>query len=207
VPIERWNPTAEILACSITPANQPEHEALPKLKSDIAAQGIRISEAHFDRGYMGSPTVSELEKEGAEILCKPWKTNNGELFSKEDFDLDLRSRTITCPAGESTPIELGKTAQFDADTCDGCPLRKQCTSAALGTGRTVSILGNERLQKRLRLMSASKSGRQRFRERVPVEHRLAHIDQRQGRRTRKNLYDLRRAASIQNLETAQRNAA
>ena len=43
-----------ILACSITPANIPEHEALPELKSDIDAQGIRFGEAHFDRGYMGS---------------------------------------------------------------------------------------------------------------------------------------------------------
>lgn len=201
-----------ILACSLTPANQLEHEALPTLKSDIAAQGIRISEAHFDRGYMGSPAVSELEKEGAEILCKPWRANNGDLFSKEDFDLNLRTRTITCPAGESTRFEFGKAARFDADACDRCPLRKQCTSATRGTGRTVSILEDERLQKRLRLMSASKSGRQRFRERVPVEHCLAHIGQRQGRRARyfgirKNLYDLRRAACIQNLETAQRNAA
>jgi IS5 family transposase len=201
-----------ILACAVTPANQPEHEALPKLKSDIDAQGVRFSEFHFDRGYMGSPTVNELAEDGVLILCKPWKARNGDLFSKDDFVLNLRAKTITCPAGETEPIEFGKTVQFDAGTCTSCPLRPQCTSSAQGNGRSVSILENEKLQKRLRTLSQTKAGRQRFRERVPVEHSLAHIGQRQGRRarycgTRKNLYDLRRAACIQNMEISQRNAA
>lgn len=201
-----------ILACSVTPANRPEHEAFPELKSDIDAQGIRFAEAHFDRGYMGSPTVVELAAEGAQILCKPWKTRNGDLFSKDDFSLNLRSKTITCPAGRTEPIELGKTVQFDPTGCDACRLRGQCTTARLGNGRTVSIQNDEPLQKRLRTMSKSPVGRQRFRERVPVEHSLAHIGQRQGRRsrylgTRKNLFDLRRAAAIQNLEITQRRAA
>jgi hypothetical protein len=201
-----------IVACSVTPANRPDAEALPDLKDDISRQGIRFSEAHFDRGYMGSPAVAQIAQEGAEILCKPWKMRNGDLFTKEDFKLDLRAKTITCPAGHTEPIDFGRTAQFDPATCDTCPLRSQCTSASLGHGRTVSIAEDERLQKRLRQAAKTKAGRQRFRERVPVEHRLAHIGQRQGRRaryygTRKNLYDLRRAATIQNLETAQRKAS
>lgn len=201
-----------ILACAVTPANRPEHEAFPELKSDIDAQGIRFAEAHFDRGYMGSPTVAELVDDGVEILCKPWKSRNGELFSKEEFSLDLRSRTITCPAGHTEPIVFGKTVQFDPTTCDACTLRSQCTSACPGNGRSVSIHDDEPLQKRLRIMSKSPAGRQRFRERVSVEHSLAHIGQRQGRRaryfgTRKNLFDLRRAAMVQNLEIVQRRAA
>ncbi len=201
-----------ILGCSITPANRPEHEALPELKADIDAQGIRFKEAQFDRAYMSSPAVSEIEAEGGEIICKPWKARNGDLFTKEDFDLDLRSNTITCPAGENEPIQLGRPAQFDPGACDVCKLRKQCTAAKPGNGRTVSIAEDERLQKRMRNMSKTKSGRQRFRDRVPVEHSLAHIGQRQGRcaryfGTRKNLYDLRRAAAIQNLEIAQRKAS
>ena len=201
-----------ILACSVTPANIPEHEALPELKSDIDAQGVRFREAHFDRGYMGSPTVSELEAGGAEILCKPWKSRNGDLFTKEDFKLDLRAKTITCPAGNTVKIDFGKLAQFAPDHCDACALRDKCTTARPGYGRTVNILEDERMQKKMRDLLKTKSGRQRFRERVTVEHSLAHIGQRQGRRarytgTRKNLFDLRRAAAIQNLETAQRKAA
>lgn len=201
-----------VLACSVQPANRPEHEALPVLKADLDAQDICIIEAHFDRGYMGSPTVNDLVEAGATILCKPWKARNGDRFTKEDFNLDLRAKTITCPAGQTQNIEFGRTAQFEAETCDICPLRARCTTSAPGNGRSVNILDNERLQKRLRTMSTTPSGRQRFRERVPVEHSLAHIGQRQGRvaryiGARKNTFDMRRSAIIQNLEITQRRAA
>lgn len=201
-----------IVACAITPANQPEHLAFPLLKSDIDNQGIHISEVQIDRGYIASPTVSELDSKHIEILCKPWKARNGDLFSKEEFHLDLRSKTATCPNDQTVPIEFGTKAQFDPDACDTCLLREKCTTAKKGKGRTVNILDDERLQKKLRKMSSSKKGRERFRERVMIEHRLAHIGQRQGPRarylgTRKNLYELRRTAMIQNLETVQRRAA
>jgi hypothetical protein len=204
-----------ILACAITPANRPEHEALPLLKDDIEAQAIRFREAHFDRGYMGSTIVDDLENDGAIIVCKPWRahnTRNEAMYSKEDFDIDLRSMTITCPAGQTEPMRLGQTIYFDARACDRCRLRKQCTTAKPDTGRSVAIAADEPRQEKLRRLATTKSGRQRFRERIPVEHRLAHIGQRQGNQARylgarKNLYDLRRAATIQNLETAQRKAA
>lgn len=201
-----------ILACSVTAANRPEHEALPELKDDLDEQGIRFREAHFDRGYMASPAVAEIEAQGAEIWCKPWKTGHGNLFTKEDFDLDLRSKTITCPGGHTEPIQFGKTVRFAPELCDACPLRGACTKARKGNGRSISISHDERLQKKLRDAAKTKSGRQRFRERVTVEHNLAHLGQRQGPRARyrgvrKNLYDTRRAAIIQDLETAQRKAA
>ena len=201
-----------ILSCAVTPANRPEHEALPVIKTELEEQKIRISEVHFDRGYIASPSVDELENDGVIILCKPWKSRNGKLFTKEDFVLNLREKTITCPAGNTEPIEFGTSVNFNPSDCDACSLREQCTEAKAGTGRSVNILEDERRQKKLRDMAKTKSGRQRFRERVPVEHSLAHIGQRQGRKarycgTRKNLFDLRRAAAIQNLEIIQRRAA
>jgi IS5 family transposase len=205
-----------IVACAITPANQPEHVALPELKSDIDAQHIRFKEAHFDRGYMGSPAVDEIEEEGAAIVCKPWRphnTKNKEMFTKQDFDVDLRSMTITCPGGQTQALNLGRTVYFGDDgACGQCALVSQCTSAKSGRGRSMSIAEDEPRQERLRRKLRTKAGRQLFRERVPVEHRLAHIGQRQGNRARyrgvrKNLFDLRRAAAIQNLETTQRKAA
>ncbi len=99
--------------------------------------------------------------------------------------------------------------RFDPDACDHCELRARCTGAAPGAGRTVLIAEDERLQQRLRKRIATHRGRQQLRERVDIEHRLAHISQRQGNRARyrgvrKNVYDLRRAATIQNLESIQR---
>jgi hypothetical protein len=55
----------------------------------------------------------------------------------------------------------------------------------------------------------TKVGRARLRERVAIEHRLAHLARKQGRRaryigTRKNLFDLRRYSALLNLETIHR---
>ena len=147
------------------------------------------------------------------MFCKPWfpPGKNGR-FTKSQFRLNLRAMTVTCPAGEVEPISIGSTVEFNAMACDRCALREQCTTAAPGTGRSVQLSDDERLQQRLRKRIATPKGRERLRERVQVEHKLAHLGQRQGRRARyfgvrANLYDLRRASSIQNLETTQRKMA
>jgi hypothetical protein len=198
-----------ILAGAVVPANRPEAEAAPALKADIDRLKRGIAEVHMDRGYIASPLVDEVLADGGEVLCKPWVPRNGDLFTKADFKINIRDMTITCPAGEVERIDLGADVQFDATACDHCRLRAQCTSASPGTGRSVTIADNERLQQRLRKLLATPRGRERLRERVAVEHSLAHIGRRQGRRaryrgTRKNLFDLRRAAAVQNLETIDR---
>lgn len=198
-----------IMAGAITPANRPEAEAAPALKADVDAMKRRIAELHIDRGYIASPVVTEVIAQGGEVICKPWVPHNGKLFSKADFKINMRDMTITCPAGQVERIDLGADVEFDAHACDRCPLRAQCTTAAPGTGRSVTIADDERLQHRLRKLVATPRGRKQLRERVPVEHSLAHIGRRQGRRaryrgTRKNLFDLRRTAAVKNLETLDR---
>jgi hypothetical protein len=68
---------------------------------------------------------------------------------------------------------------------------------------------DEARQKKLRQLQASRTGRAKLRERVKVEHSLAHLAHRQGPRARyigvrKNNFDLRRLAALQNLETIAR---
>lgn len=201
--------TTLIVAGAITPANRPEEEAAVYLKADIDGMKKRIAELYIDRGYIASPVVSDVLAEGGEVFCKPWVPRNGKLFAKTDFKINMRDMTITCPAGEVEPIDLGADVEFDSRACDRCSLRKQCTSATLGTGRSVTIADNEMLQHRLRKLIATPRGRERLRQRVPVEHSLAHIGRRQGRRARyrgvrRNLFDLRRSAAVQNLETVDR---
>lgn len=203
-----------ILACAITPANRPEEEAAPLLQRDIEIQDLSIAELYIDRGYINSSTVDAVLGRRGDVLCKPWvpRNSNRKAFTKADFRLNLRDFTIQCPAGETERIRPGATVEFDPEACERCAQRPQCTMAAAGHGRTVSIAATEKLQQRLRKRIATSKGRERLRTRVSVEHKLAHISQRQGRRaryvgTRANLFDLRRASSIQNLETVQRRLA
>ncbi len=201
-----------ILACAITAANRPEEEAAKDLEVDLGYLKRSIGELYIDRGYINAPIVDHVLDEGGQVICRPWAAKNGKLFPKSRFAINVRDRTITCPAGHTERIEFGASVEFDPDHCDSCPLRNQCTDSSLGHGRTVSIADNEPLQKRLRKLAASPTGRHRLRQRVPVEHSLAHAGRRQGRRARyrgcrKNLYDWRRAATITNLETIQRQLA
>lgn len=202
-----------ILACAVTPANQPEEEATPQLAVDMQQQDIRIAELYIDRAYVNSELVRDIQRSGGDIVCKPWsgQNNRADLFNKSDFKLDMRTMTITCPAGQVEHFEQGQVVEFDPEICGACLLRSQCTHSASGRGRMVRIGEDERLQQRLRKLQSTKAGRKRLRRRVGIEHRLAHIAARKGPRARylggrRNLFDLRRAAAIQNLETIQRSA-
>jgi hypothetical protein len=201
-----------ILSGAITPANRPEDEAAPGLAKDIAIQGLQIGTLFIDRGYVKAGLVDEILGRGGEIVCRPWIPRNKGAFTKAAFKINMRDLTITCPAGEVEPIEFGSVTEFDPEACDRCDLRPKCTAATPGTGRSVNIAEDERLQQRLRKHLATPRGRARLRERVGVEHKLAHLVRRQGRRARyrgvrRNLFDLRRASAIQNLEAIQRKVA
>ena len=107
------------------------------------------------------------------------------------------------------PLEPGETVHFDPEVCGACPLRASCTQAASGKGRSISIARDEAQQKKFRKLQETSSGRAIYRQRVAVEHCLAHIAARKGASARyigvrKNLFDLRRASAIQNLEEVHR---
>src|SRR5205814_3741119 len=93
-------------------------------------------------------------------------------------------------------------------TCAECPLKAQCTTSA--RGRSVSIHPEEALLIELRQRQLTPQGRRKLRERVAVEHTLAHIGRWQGPRARyrglrKNLFDLRRCAVVHNLHVLARS--
>ena len=195
-----------ILSCAVTPGNEYDGQAAPDLKADIDRQRRRISGLYVDLGYRHSPVIDELIEQGAEVISKPWPTSNSRgtgCFSKSEFKLNMRNRTITCPAGHTEPFQLGEMVRFDPDLCDGCSLRSKCTTAARNRGRTVSIAKDEFLQQRLRKSLKTRAGRQKLRRRTGIEHSLAHVARKKGARARyrgcrKNLFDLRRTASVIN---------
>jgi hypothetical protein len=201
-----------ILACAVTAANRPEEEGAQPLADDIAQQGLIVKEAHIDRAYVNSPVITEVLGRRGRVFAKPWAVRPARpgLFSKADFEIDLRARTVTCPAGEVEPFEPGgDTVHFDPEACGACALRASCTQATSGRGRSVSISADEAQQRKYRVLQSTAKGRAMLRERVVVEHALAHVAARKGsharyRGVRKNLFDLRRASAIQNLEALQR---
>lgn len=201
-----------IRACAVTPANQPEADALAQMEEDQTRQGVEIGKLYIDAGYLASEVVGRLEAGGGEVICRPWSARNSSGgYDKTEFDIDLASMEITCPSGLTIPVKkLGERVTFPGDACAACELRSKCTTRKDGRGRTVGVAEDEPLQQRLRQRSQTPEGRDELRERVAVEHGLAHIGQRQGPKARycgvrKNVFDLRRVSAIQNLETVQRS--
>jgi hypothetical protein len=187
------------------------------MRSDLERVGgdaTKITELHVDRGYTGAELTQQIAATpSAEVVSKPRPTHGKDgLFGKRDFKLDLHKKTATCPEGQRIPITLGAVARFDAANCGPCPRRAQCTTAADGKGRTLSIAADEPLQRTFAALVASSVGRERLRERVAIEHTIARHTQIQGKQARyrgirKNLYDSRRIGALMNLECAQRELA
>ena len=199
--------TGLVPVVGITPANAPEASVAGDIAADLDAAGRYLSELHIDRAYLSSALVRDRGPDLA-IFCKAWRVRNtGGRFVKDQFTLDFAAGQLTCPAGVTMLFEPGTTIRFPAGTCAACPLRARCTTSS--HGRSVSIHPDEALLAELRQRQQTPDGRVKLRERVAVEHALAHVGHWQGRRaryrgTRKNLFDLRRVAVVHNLHVLAR---
>ncbi len=197
-----------VRATGLTRANRPEAEVTEPIMADLRRQRVVLGELHIDRGYLSSTLVRERPDDLA-LYCKAWPVRNGPRFTKLAFTLDWEAGTLTCPNQQVLPFRAGETVQFPAETCAACPLQAQCTTSA--HGRSVSIHPDERLLAEFRRRQATPAGRAQLRQRVAVEHCLAHVGAWQGRRARyrgerKNLFDLRRVAVVHNLHVLARTA-
>ena len=201
--------TGLVPAVGVTPANAPEASVTGAIAADLEAAGLTLAELHIDRAYLSSALVRDREP-GLVIYCKAWRVRNAGRFAKDQFTLDFTAGQLTCPASVAMPFEPGKTVRFPKGTCAACPLRARCTTSS--HGRSVAIHPDEALLAELRHRQQDPDGRAKLRERVAVEHALAHVGYWQGRRarylgTRKNLFDLRRVAVVHNLHIIARQPA
>lgn len=189
------------------PANEPEYAVLATLTAAVSSHGP-LADVWMDRGYLASPDVPQLHARGVTLHVKPWVAHNGDRFPKQAFAIDVRAATVKCPAHQIAPIRPGRdTVQFPADTCRACALREACTTAP--HGRSITLHPQEELHQTLRATAHTPDGRASLRRRTTVEHSLARLDRIQGSKarykgTRKNTLDLRRCATIANLQSLAR---
>jgi Transposase DDE domain/Transposase domain (DUF772) len=198
--------TELVPAVGVTAANVAEAEVAEQIKADLAAQQRTLEELDIDRAYLSSSLVRDRDPD-LQIFCKAFPVRNGPRFAKPAFHLDFDHGLLTCPNHVTMPFTPGGKVQFPAQACQACPLRAQCTTST--HGRSVQIHPDERLQAEFRAAQQTPHGRAKLRQRVKVEHTLAHVGRWQGRRARyigrrKNLFDLRRVAVVHNLHVLAR---
>ena len=198
-----------ILATALRPANDAEHVVTEKLLKEVSQHGS-VAAIDIDRGYLASPYLVELHRDGVVINSRPWVRPNQGKFTKYDFKIDLPGRLITCPAGNSSPILESFQVRFAKSDCSACRLKSQCTDSV---ARNITLHPLEERLIQLRVNARTSSGREVLRQRVAVEHALARVAALQGhtaryRGVRKNELDLNRTAAVINLMgIARRRAA
>jgi transposase len=192
-------------AVGLTPANAPAASVTTALEADLAAQHLGVAdraELPIDRAYLSRAWGRDRPQMLA-LDCKAWPVRNrGGRFPKTAFTLDWARQRRRCPQQVAMPFTLGGTVHFPAATCAAGPLRAQGTVSV--HGRSVPVHPDEPLRAELRTRQQTPAGRAKLRERVAVEHTLAHVGHWQGRRARyrgqrKNRLDLRRCAVVDNL--------
>jgi len=111
-----------------------------------------------------------------------------DRFTKDAFNINLASNTVTCPAGQLVQIRRRKdgsgVASFGAH-CGRCPLEASCTRSK--EGRNVTVNQREHLLQHARTEQKRPAWRAIYKATRPkVERKLSHLMRRRhgGRRAR-----------------------
>lgn len=175
---------------SVAEPDPPADAAAPRRATepetaDSADRPIVYGDAAYGTGEL----LHRLAEEGVESRCKTQPpTAPGGLWTKESFEVDLETDTVTCPSGVTVPIR--RDAQGDGiarfgDACGPCPLRALCTRSE--AGRSVQVGRYERHLAEARRKQQDPDWLANYRATRPkVERRLAHMMRRRhgGRRAR-----------------------
>lgn len=203
-----------VLDALAEPANRREYAAADIMRPDIEHYG-EVGELHIDRAFLAATWVQELDAQNVPVFSKPWNQTNRGLFPKSAFNINLAAGTVTCPGGEVAQVHSIRPAadgrrHVNFTQCGDCPMRARCTESK--RGRTLVLHEHEEFLQRLQAAKRTTEGRVRLRERVAVEHGLAHVlvyaphDARYVG-ARKNTFALRRGGAIVNLQTIDRMPA
>ncbi len=141
----------------------------------------------------------------AVIKPKPLRPPVEGGFDIDDFTVDERAGTVTCPAGHTAALSRTRIATFGA-ACRDCPLRARCTTCK--TGRKLVLHERDDLLRQARADWAASTGLREdyMKHRPNVERAVAQVATWRGRRlklryrgTAKNHAWLKRRTAALNL--------
>jgi IS5 family transposase len=132
--------TGIITACALTPANAADGPAGLALL-DGERRGLQVL---ADSAYGSSEVRVELRRRRHRTAIKPMPLRRAipDGFDRDDFIVDHRRRTVTCPAGHTVAIAARGSATFKT-RCRDCPLRSRCTTS--NSGRVIQIGDHDQL--------------------------------------------------------------
>ena len=152
--------------CALTAANLPDGPTGLQLL-DGEAPGLEVL---GDSGYGSGPTRAALRAAGHTQTIKPIPLHSAVPggFTIHDFRIDTQAGMVRCPAGATAPITSSGQVSF-ARHCQGCPLRRRCTTAK--RGRTIHLHPHEDELRAARRRAVTRSFQQSYRRWRPMVER------------------------------------
>jgi IS5 family transposase len=172
--------TGLVCAAALTPANAADGPTGIGLLAG-EAPGLQVL---GDAAYGGGEGRAALRAAGHAQTIKPIPLRAAVPggFTRDDFAVDLRAKTVTCPAGHTVAITPADKAIFDW-RCGPCPLRARCTTAK--HGRTLNLHPYEAELAAARRAAADPAFQQSYRRWRPmVERSIAWLVAKGHRRVR-----------------------
>jgi hypothetical protein len=207
--------TGLITEAEVIAGNAPDNTGVLSLVEQSEANtGMEVETTIGDCAYGDGQTRQSFIDAERDLIARVPKRPARDLFPKVDFVIDIAGETVTCPAGQTTgdwrwaKINGHQVQQyrFPAETCDGCPLRSQCTTqkSMKYFGRIITLHPQEGLLQAARAFQITEAYKEYGRLRQTVEHRIARLVQLGIRQSRfigrlKTKFQLLMAATVANL--------
>ena len=140
-------------------------------------------EVYGDSAYGSGEARAAYRDAGHDTVIKPGPLRPAVPggFTLDDFTIDERAGTVTCPAGLTRPMSQQRTVTFGA-ACAGCPLRPRCTTAK--GGRSLTIHPHEDLLRAARAQARTDEFKKAYPTRSAIERIIAWTATCNGHRIR-----------------------
>ena len=135
--------TGIITAVSLTKASGPgtgdaaAGAALLATDDTFTAPGEVLADSAYGTGEM----LADLAEAGHEAVIKPWPIRPAvpDGFSIDDFSVDHKQQSVTCPAGVTAGFTAKTRIAKFGTNCASCPFLDLCTTSPQGRSVTVNV--------------------------------------------------------------------
>ena len=177
------NDSACILNIDAKPGNTEDYNIEEKfIKEPMNVNNIKPREAALDRGFdtYRIRNIFKEQKITAAIPVRATKYDN-KLYGKEDFNIDLKNKEVTCPANEQLKYrgycKSESSYIFTGTKCDTCGLKNKCTNAKI---RKLNVHEDYLLKNQAVKFNKTKRYRTIFKKRTCVERIIAEAKRYHG---------------------------
>lgn len=135
-----------------TDASVPDVAMTEPIHAELARRGVLPAEHYVDSGYPSADLLVASRADYGIALVTPMLANTspqaraGNGYDRAAFTIDWDNQQAVCPQGQTSTSWSPATqrgtevivVRFDRQTCAGCPVKAQCTTATR-TGRQLTL--------------------------------------------------------------------